>query len=261
MPLPILVTGGTGTLGQQVVARLRAAGLDVRILSRRTGDGLVTGDLATGQGLAAAVQHGGTIVHCASNRKGDAQATRNLVQAATQAATQPGEPQPHLVYISIVGVDRFPRGYFKAKLEAERVVAESGLPWTTLRATQFYELIAKGATRLAKLPVIPVPADFVVQPVDSGEVAARLAELALGEPSGRVPDMAGPQILSFGDLIRTYLRVTGVRPRPVVSVWTPGIGAIRAGALYPPPGAQTTLGQRTWPDFLTSTTREVFRGV
>src|SRR5271155_1551295 len=168
MTLPILVTGGTGTLGQQVVARLRAAGLDVRILSRRTGDGLVTGDLATGQGLAAAVQHVGTIVHCASNRKGDAQATRHLVQATTQAATQPGESQPHLVYISIVGVDRFPRGYFKAKLEAERVVAGSGLPWTTLRATQFYELIAKGATRLAKLPVIPVPAGFVVQPVDSG---------------------------------------------------------------------------------------------
>ena len=148
----------------------------------------MTGDLATGQGLRGAVQHVGTIVHCASNRKGDAQATRNLVQAATQAATQPGESQPYLVYISIVGVDRFPRGYFKAKLEAERVVAGSGLPWTTLRATQFYELIAKGATRLAKLPVIPVPAGFVVQPVDSGEVAARLAELALGEPSGRVPD-------------------------------------------------------------------------
>lgn len=251
MTLPILVTGGTGTLGQQVVARLRAAGRDVRILSRRTGDGLVTGDLATGQGLREAVQHVGTIVHCASNRKGDAQATRNLVQAATQAATQPGESQPHLVYISIVGVDRFPRGYFKTKLEAERVVAGSGLPWTTLRATQFYELIAKGAIRLAKLPVIPVPAGFVVQPVDSGEAAARLAELALGEPSGRVPDLAGPQILSFADLIRTYLRVTGLRPRPVVQVWTPGIGPVRAGALYPPPGAQTTLGHRTWPDFLT----------
>jgi uncharacterized protein YbjT (DUF2867 family) len=248
---PILVTGGTGTLGQQVVARLRAAGRDVRILSRRTGDGLVTGDLATGQGLAAAVQQAGTIVHCASNRKGDPQAARNLVQAATQAATRAGGSQPHLVYISIVGVDRFPRGYFKAKLEAERVIAGSGLPWTTLRATQFYELIAKGATRLGKLPVIPVPAGFVVQPVDSGEVAARLAELALGEPSGRVPDLAGPQILSFADLIRTYLRVTGLRPRPVVPVWIPGIGPVRAGALYPSPGAQATLGQRTWPDFLT----------
>ena len=92
---PILVTGGTGTLGQQVVARLRAAGRDVRILSRRTGDGLVTGDLATGQGLPATVQQAGTIVHCASNRKGDAQAARNLVQAATQAeAARRPPPRP-----------------------------------------------------------------------------------------------------------------------------------------------------------------------
>ena len=251
---PILVTGGTGTLGQQVVSRLREAGREVRVLSRRsrTGrDGLVvtTGDLATGEGLPAAVRGAGTIVHCASNRKGDAEATRNLVRAAAQGKSS--EPGPaHLVYISIVGVDRFPRGYFKAKLEAEGVIADSGLPWTTLRATQFYELIAKGASRLAKLPVIPVPAGFVVQPVDSGEVAARLAELALEEPRGRVPDMAGPQILSFADLIRTYLKATGRRPRPVVPLWTPGIGPIRAGAMYPQQGAEATLGRRTWPDFL-----------
>jgi uncharacterized protein YbjT (DUF2867 family) len=251
---PILVTGGTGTLGQQVVSRLREAGREVRVLSRRspTGqDGLVvtTGDLATGEGLPAAVRGAGTIVHCASNRRGDAEATRNLVRAAAQnKASEPGPA--HLVYISIVGVDRFPRGYFKAKLEAEGVIADSGLPWTTLRATQFYELIARGASRLAKLPVIPVPAGFVVQPVDSGEVAARLAELALEEPRGRVPDMAGPQILSFADLIRTYLKATGRRPRPVVPVWTPGIGPIRAGAMYPQQGAEATLGRRTWPDFL-----------
>jgi uncharacterized protein YbjT (DUF2867 family) len=59
------------------------------------------------------------------------------------------------------------------------------------------------------LPLIPVPVGFVVQPVDSGEVAARLAELALGEPRGRVPDMAGPQVLSFADVIRIYLQATG----------------------------------------------------
>ena len=245
---PILVTGGTGTLGQQVVSRLREAGREVRVLSRRRGidqDGLVfaPGDLATGEGLPAAVRGVGTIVHCASSRKRDAEATRNLVRAAAQV-------NAFLVYISIVGVDRFPRGYFKTKLEAEGVVADSGLPWTTLRATQFYELIAKGAVRLANLPVIPVPAGFVVQPVDSGEVAARLAELALDEPRGRVPDMAGPQILSSADLIRAYLRATGRRPRPVMPVWTPGIGPIRAGALYPRPEAEATLGHRTWLDFL-----------
>jgi uncharacterized protein YbjT (DUF2867 family) len=154
------------------------------------------------------------------------------------------------VYISIVGVDRVPRGYYKSKLEAEGVITRSGLPWTTLRATQFYELIHRGAALLANLPVIPVPVGFVVQPVDSGEVAARLAELALAEPHGRVPDMAGPEVLRFADLIRTYLRVTGRRPRPVVPVWIPGLGPIRAGAMYPPPGAEATLGRRTWPEFL-----------
>jgi uncharacterized protein YbjT (DUF2867 family) len=246
---PILITGGTGTLGQQVVSRLREAGQEVRVLSRRSherrdGPVFVTGDLATGVGLPAAVTGVGTIVHCASNRKGDAEATRNLVRAAAQARS------PHLVYISIVGVDRFPHGYYKAKLEAEGVIANSGLPWTTLRATQFYELIGKGAAWLAKLPVIPVPAGFVTQPVDSGEVAARLAELALGEPAGRVPDMAGPQVLSFADLIRTYLTATARRPRPVVPVWTPGTGPIRAGALYPQPGTGATLGHRSWQEFL-----------
>src|SRR6266536_2053309 len=68
-----------------------------------------------------------------------------------------------------------------------RIVADSGLPWTMLRATQFYDLILRGAKRLVKLPVIPVPAGFVVQPIDPAEVAERLAELALGAPAGRVP--------------------------------------------------------------------------
>jgi len=259
---PILVTGGTGTLGQQVVTRLREAGREVRVLSRRSATktgaaktgatktsqddpAFVTGDLATGAGLTAAVHGVGTIVHCASSRKGDAEATRNLVRTAAQEK----EP-PHLVYISIVGVDRFPRGYYKAKLAAEAIIAGSGLPWTTLRATQFYELIRSGAQRLAKLPVIPVPAGVAVQPVDSGEVAARLAELALGEPGGRVPDMAGPQVLSFADGIRMYLTATGRRAKPVVPVWIPGIGPIRAGALYPPPGSDASIGHRTWPEFL-----------
>jgi len=246
---PILVTGGTGTLGRQVVSRLREAGRDVRVLSRRDHDGhdglvFVTGDLATGEGLAAAVRDAGTIVHCASSQRGDAAATRNLVRAAQAGSGT------HLVYISIVGVDRFPRGYYKAKLEAEGVIAGSGLGWTTLRATQFYELILKGAAPLAKLPVIPVPAGFVTQPVDSGEVAARLAGLALGEPSGRVPDMAGPARLSFADVIREYLRVTGKRPRPVLPVWIPGTAPIRAGALCPLPGSGASEGGRSWPEFL-----------
>ena len=155
----------------------------------------------------------------------------------------------HLVCISIVGADRVTFGYVRAKLEAEQIVTDSGLPWTTLRATQFYDLILNGTQKLARLLMVPVPAGFPTQPVDAGEVAARLAELTLGEPAGRVPDMAGPQVLSFADLVRGYLRVSG-RRRPVLPVWLPGLRRIRDGALIPEPSTDTLIGTRTWADFL-----------
>jgi len=259
----ILVTGGTGTLGRQVAARLRDAGGKVRVLSRRShapSDGIeyVTGDLLTGEGVGPAVDGAGVIVHCASGNKGDADATRNLVRAASSLPEA-----PHLVYISIVGSELVSFGYTREKLEAERLVSGSGLPWTTLRVTQFYDLIFKGARALARLPVVPVPAGFVIQPIDSGEVAARLADLALAEPAGRVPDMGGPQMLSFAGLLRAYLRASH-RRRPVVPVWMPGIGAVRAGALLVPPGQAAApgyaAGQRTWEEFLGGRLRQPAHG-
>ena len=103
MAAPVLVTGGTGTLGRLVVPRLRAAGREVRVLSRRRrelGEGIevVTGDLATGEGIEPAVDGAGTIVHCAGSSKGDEDKARNLVRAASRAGAA------HLVYISVVGV-------------------------------------------------------------------------------------------------------------------------------------------------------------
>ena len=125
----------------------------------------VTGDLVAGTGIEPAVDGVSAIVHCASDNKGDAEATRNLVAAATASSGK-----PHLVYISIVGADRVTFGYIRAKLEAEQIVTDSGLPWTTLRATQFYDLILNGTQKLARLPMVPVPAGFPTQPVDAGEV-------------------------------------------------------------------------------------------
>jgi uncharacterized protein YbjT (DUF2867 family) len=248
MTSPVLVTGGTGTLGRLVVRRLTDAGRSVRVLSRRdraAGDGTlpVTGDLLTGEGVAGAVAGVDVIVHCASGNKGDAEATRNLVRAAARAG---GEP--HVVYVSIVGVDRVPYGYLRGKLDAERIVADSGLPWTILRATQFFDLILSGARKAAWLPVVPVPAGFLVRPVDADEVAARLVELALGEPAGRVPDLGGPEALTAADLIRRYLRATG-RRRAVIAVRLPGTARIRAGGLVPS-GPGSALGRRTWEQFL-----------
>lgn len=239
-----LVTGGTGTLGRLVVRRLREVGGEVRVLSRsrHDGDEYVAGGLLTGENLDEAVAGVTTIVHCASSAKGDVDATRNLVRAAS-ALPRP----PHLVFISIVGADRVGFSYIRAKLEAERVITDSGLPWTIVRATQFYDMILSGARTAAKLPVIPVPAGFRVQPIDPLDVAARLVELARGGPAGRVDDMAGPEVFDAAEMIRGYLRLAG-RRRPVVSIRMPGTKAVRAGALLP---RDPTLGPRTWEQFVT----------
>jgi uncharacterized protein YbjT (DUF2867 family) len=165
---PILVTGGTCMLGRLVVQRLREAGNQVRVLSRRSYDGkdgveFVTGDLATGGGVQQAVAGAEVIVHCAGSSSGDEVKTRHLVQALSPSRVR------HLVYISVVGADRVPVasgmdramfGYFQSKLAAERVVAESGLPWTTLRATQFHDLMFMAISKMANLPVVPVPSGF-----------------------------------------------------------------------------------------------------
>jgi uncharacterized protein YbjT (DUF2867 family) len=201
----------------------------------------MTGDLVTGEGIEPAVAGVAAIVHCASSKKGDAEAACNLVRAAASTA-QP----PHLVFISIVGVDQLSWGYMKAKLEAERIVANSGLPWTTQRATQFYDYLFNGAQTMAKLPVIPVPSDFLVQPIDPDDVAATLVELTLGEPAGRVPDRGGPQIASWAGMLRTSLRFRH-RRRPVVEFWMPGLGKVRAGGLLVPEQA-TSESSRSPPD-------------
>ena len=107
------------------------------------------------------------IIHCATSTRGDAEATRNLVAAASRTG------YAHLVYVSIVGIEHIASwGYPKTKLQAERIVANSGLPWTIMRVTQFYDYCLTNAQKLSRFPVAPVPAGFTVQPVDPRDVAA-----------------------------------------------------------------------------------------
>ena len=248
---PILVTGGTGTLGRLVVPRLRNAGFDVRVLTRGSheseqGIEFVTGDLAKDEGIEAAVQGAEIIVHCAGSTKGDQDKALNLVRAASRAGAR------HLVFISVVGADRIPIasgidramfGYFGCKLAAEQVVADSGVPWTTLRATQFHDLMLTTARQMTKMPVVPVPVGRF-QPVDADEVAARLVQLALGPPAGLVPDLGGPRIYEMRELIRAYLKARR-KHRPIMPVKPPGKAAraVRAGANLTPDRA---VGRRTW---------------
>jgi uncharacterized protein YbjT (DUF2867 family) len=248
MTSSILVTGGTGTLGRHVTPLLLDAGCKVRVLSRRSHeprDGLefVTGDLLKDEGIEPAVDGAEIVLHLAGGPKGDDEATRNLVRAASRAGVQ------HLVCISVIAADRVPIGYFRSKLGAERAVAESGLPWTTLRAAQFHDLILIVLQKMAKLPVIPVPRGVRMQPVDSRDVAARLVELTLDDPAGLVPDLAGPNVYGMADLVRGYLRARG-KHRLTMPVRVPGkAGRVyRAGENLSLEGAD--MGTRTWEDFL-----------
>jgi uncharacterized protein YbjT (DUF2867 family) len=232
----ILVTGGTGTLGRAVLRTLTDAGTPARVLSRRAGPGLVQGDLVTGNGLTTALAGVETVLHLASTRRGrsDVVATRNLVAAAGHVR--------HLVFVSIVGIDRIPIGYYEGKLAAERLVAE--VPHTILRATQFHDLVRQLLAGLAKLPVMPVPA-IGAQPVDVRDVAERLVELAQGEPRGRAPDFGGPEALTFDAMATAYLRATG-RRRPRFSFRLPGqvFRGFRDGAnLVEKPGGTITFAE------------------
>jgi uncharacterized protein YbjT (DUF2867 family) len=231
----ILVTGGTGTVGRVVVDRLTAAGKEVRVVSRgrrrhqRADVEHVVGDVQSGAGLDAAVDGVDAIVHCVYPAE-------QLVAAAKRAGS------PHLVYVSIVGIDRVPFALYRTMLANERTIAESGVPWTVLRATQFHDLIAFVLRMLAKPPVMAVPSGLRFQPVDVRDVGVRLADLALGEPIGRAPDFGGPQPRTLDDLARSYLTIAGKR-RPIVPIRLPGkvAGGIRAGGLLAPEHADGAI--------------------
>lgn len=244
----ILVTGGTGTLGRLVTPLLSDAGHPVRVLSRRGGTSTggvehVVGDLRTGEGVEAAVAGAEVVLHLAGGPKGDAAATERLVRASVAAGVR------HFVYISAIGADRVPLAWFREKLGAERAVAESGLPWTTLRAAQFHDLVLTVVAKMAKLPVVPVPGGLRFEPVDARDVAERLVGLTLGAPAGLVPDLAGPEVHGLGELVRGYLAARDKR-RPALPVRMPGKAsrAYRAGDNLA--GPQATRGTRTWEDFL-----------
>ncbi|MFF8377715.1 SDR family oxidoreductase [Streptomyces sp. NPDC015661] len=237
----ILVTGGTGTLGRPVCERLRADGHEVRVLSRHSPPYAV--DLRKGGPvLDRAVDGVDAVVHCSNIRRGDKEAARLLIEAVRRAGV------PHLLYISIIGVDRVPLGYFRTKYAVERMIQGSGTPWTLLRATQFHDLVVQLFQVLAKPPVMPLPRDVRAQPVEVTEVAARLSELAAGPPAGRVEDMAGPEIRTFPELAHAYLRATGGRRR-LLEMPLPGrvYAGLRRGDLLAP---ERAVGRVTFEEYL-----------
>jgi uncharacterized protein YbjT (DUF2867 family) len=219
--MTILLTGGTGRLGRHVAAVLRSRSLDHRILSRSPGDGRVVADLATGDGLADALAGVDTVLHLATSRRKDIGHTRRLLAAMS--------PEQHLVFISIVGVDRIPYGYYRDKVASEQAIEGSGIPFTIIRVTQFHGFVNEVLEAQRRLPVtlvLPVSAQTIHMP----EVAGRLADLAEAGPSGRVADLGGPQQLTLREYAREWQDARGVR-RPIWTLRIPGrtMAAFRAG--------------------------------
>jgi uncharacterized protein YbjT (DUF2867 family) len=210
-----LVTGATGRVGIPTTAQLRAAGHDVRALSRRPGDGLVAGNLLTGAGMAEAMAGVDTVIHLATtNGAKDIEVAKNLVDAASAAHIK------HLVLLSIVGINMIPLGFYRQRLEIEEIVQRSPIPLTLQRATQFHPFVEEMFLAQRFSPVFFLPA-IRFQPIATAEVAARLVALASGDPMGRVDDIGGPEQRTAGDLLAAWKKATG-RRRPALALRVPG---------------------------------------
>jgi uncharacterized protein YbjT (DUF2867 family) len=207
----------------------------------------VRSDLRTGRDLPMALVGAEVIVHAASDPRGDpwqvdVAGTRRLVEAVDRTRLR------HLIYVSIVGVDRIPYGYYRAKYAAEQVLLASALPVTLLRATQFHDFVDLLLGQARRGPVLPVPMGWRVQPVDRDDAAAHLTDLVAGPPTRDVVEYGGPEEHSAVDLARMWVaaRAPGTR---VVATPLPGrlSAAFREGAAVPTRGAR---GHRTYAEHL-----------
>ncbi len=248
----ILLTGGTGSLGRAILAAGAESGTVLRVLSRNPRpDGARNewsqADLVSGAGVAEAVADVDVIIHAASDPRNsavvDVQGTRTLVQAARAARVK------HLLYVSIVGVDAVPYPYYRNKLAAEDIVAQSGVPWSIQRITQFHSFIDFLFRAAARFPLIlPLPTGFQVQSVDVAEAATRVLSVVAPGPAGRLRDFAGPEILTVGQAARAWKAARGIR-KPIVPLFLPGklAAAFRAGRTTAPNGDR---GSVRWSDWL-----------
>lgn len=240
----IAVAGGTGVVGSLVVQEIEKRGNEAVVLTRSTGC-----DLTTGDGLEARLASVEAVIDVTSTRSQSKRkaseffgvVTRNLLAAEKAAGVD------HHVALSIVGIDDVPTGYYKGKLHQEQTIANGDVPWSILRATQFHEF-AEQALSFVKIGPWSLVPQMSIQPVAAQEVAAALVDIAMGEPQGRTPDLAGPEPLELVKLARTVNDHKSLGRR-VVGLKVPGAGGrgMRSGALRPATdGPRGTLRFQDW---------------
>lgn len=250
----VLITGGNGLLGRALTPPLMAAGYTVRVASRspRSPNAIpnvewVQTSFETGEGLEEAVAGSSVIIHCATSfskvKQVDVEGTQRLLTLAQQHGVQ------HFIYTSIIGADRIPFSYLQCKVEAEQLIAASGIPYSILRPAQFYGgFIAVVLKAFTKLPIGLIPKGFIYQPIDVGEVVDYTVELVKAGPSNCVVDMVGPHTYTLADLARTWLQAQG-KQKPLLQIPFPGkfAAAMRAGYATVP---EKSKGGLTWEEWL-----------
>ena len=261
----VLVTGGTGHLGKDLVARLKGS-YRVRVLARSPGSDpeveWVRGDLATGEGIADALAGSQTVIHAATlspaARRGyfvpkdlwsspgdvDREGTARLLEAAATAGVG------HIIHVSIVGIDKPRIPYLRRKLEAEKLVSSSPIPWSIARASQFHWLQDRLLGGMARLPVVPLPENLQMEPVDTTDFADYLVQCVRDGPVGRLADFGGPEVLTFAEAVDQWRQVRTQRLRTLPFPLPRSLRERAASMLLTRPGSRR--GIVTWSDWLRS---------
>jgi len=248
--MKVAVVGGTGVLGKPLVAELAARGDEVLALSRTAPRKLPDGashrriDLTTGDGLAEALAGVEVVVDASSSSPRNAapvlvEGTKRLLRTGAETGAR------HYVGVSIVGCERVPMAYYKVKVEQEEAIAAGAIPWSLLRATQFHTLIDHLFKRDARFGIVR-SGSARFQPIDPPLVAERLVGAAHAEPAGRLPDIAGPEVLTLSELAKTWRRA-GHRALPLRFPMVGPIGRpLREGALCNPDAAASGPTFEEW---------------
>ena len=241
----IAVAGATGRIGRLTTAALEAAGHQTVPLSRRAGV-----DAYTGSGLADAMAGADAVIDVTNNPSQDVAeivdffgtVTRNLLATEEKAGVR------HHVLLSIVGLDHNSRApHYAGKREQERLVASGPVPWSIVRATQFHDFAAMVAGWAEKDGTATI-APLLVQPIAQDDVAAILADVAVGAPLGYKLDIAGPETQDLVDMARRTFAVRG-KDIKLVPTWRGNFGTDMAGEILLP-GDGARLGTITFEDWL-----------
>src|SRR5882672_9293440 len=204
--MKIVVIGGTGLIGKKVVMNLRQHGHEVLAASPSSGVNTVTGE-----GLAPALAGAQVVVDVANAPSWEDNAVLAFFETsgrkllAAEAAAGVG----HHVALSVVGTDRLlASGYFRAKLAQEKLIKASPIPYTIVRATQFFEFVGGIAQLSTEGQTVRLPS-AMMQPIAADDVAAILADIAVGEPLNGMVELAGPEPIRQDDLVRQFLNAIG----------------------------------------------------